>query len=967
MGFHSRHDLRFLLVVLITTAFVAVPGQAGAQQNPPREFLPTGQAITPLATPGAKFQTLKPNLPGSPNREIGYAVSSAVSPDGKTMLVLTSGYNTRYDAKNARDAAASNEFVFVFDISNGAPKQLQALPVPRAFGGIAWNPNGKEFYVAGGVDDVVHTFAKNGDAWAESGPAIALGHKAGLGIDVKPMAAGVGVTADGARLVVADYENDSITLVDIAGRKVAAELDLRPGKTDPSKAGIPGGEFPYGVAVRGNDRAYVSSVRDREVVVVDLNPEPRVATRIVVHGEPIQMTLNRAQTRLYVAEDNSDTLAAVDTANNRVIGEVIATAPRALLATLEGLKGANANNVTLSPDERTAYVTLGGANAVSVVRLAGDGAPAEVAGLIPTGWYPNAVSLNRAGTMLYAVNGKGVAGPNPGGCRNSVTQDRDDAARCRSQNTYILQLIRGGLLSEPVPSASALAALTGRVSENNRWPEIMQSNAAADQMRAMRGKIHHVIYIVKENRSYDQVLGDLEKGNGDPKLAILPEPISPNHHQIARQFVDFDNLMASGEVSGDGWNWSTAARGTDTLEKNVPVHYDSGHQLSYDFEGTNRNINVGLADVAARQADDSLTPADRDLLPGTADITAPDGPGAPGEEAGAGYLWDSALRAKLTLRNYGFFLDSTRYDAANTTPTHMRAVHDAFAQKIVEAFPDKPALIPVTDPYFPPFDLTFPDYWRFKEWEREFDDYAAKGQLPALEFVRIMHDHFGSFGDAIDGVNTVETQMADNDYAVGLIVEKIANSPFAKDTVVFTIEDDAQNGPDHMDAHRTVCLIAGAYVKQGAVVSSRYTTVNVLRTIEELLGMKPMGLNDAAAAPMADAFDPVYKPWSYTARVPNVLRTTQLPLPPAQAGASAAESAYEARYDHPRNNAAWWGKHMRGQDFSVEDDLIQPRFNHALWLGLMGPGVPFPSRTTGTDLSKGRETLLEKYRANTGN
>ncbi len=181
-------------------------------------------------------------------------------------------------------------------------------------------------------------------------------------------------------------------------------------------------------------------------------------------------------------------------------------------------------------------------------------------------------------------------------------------------------------------------------------------------MRSLRGKVHHVIYIVKENRSYDQVLGDLEKGNGDPKLAILPEPISPNHHQLARQFVTLDNLMASGEVSGDGWNWSTSARATDSTEKELPVEYNGSRQLSYDFEGPNRDMNVGIAGLDARKKANPDTPDDPDLLPGTADVIAPDGPGGPGENAGAGYLWDSAFRADVSLRNYGLFLDLARYD-----------------------------------------------------------------------------------------------------------------------------------------------------------------------------------------------------------------------------------------------------------------------------------------------------------------
>jgi YVTN family beta-propeller protein len=959
-------------VILVCACALAVfPGTARSQKNMSApELLPTGQAIAPTAAPLSRFQTLKPGLAGYPNHEVGFAVATAISPDGATLLVLTSGYTEVRDKKGVKDKSASMEFIFIFDITKGEPRQIQALPILHAFGGIVWNPNGSEFYVGGGVDDVVHTFARKTKAWAESGEAISLGHKIGLGMDVKPMAAGAGITADGKRLIVANYENDSVSVVDLAARKVMAELDLRPGKSDSSNVGVAGGSYPYGISVRGNDWAYVSSVRDREVVVVNLAGAPKVAAHVALHGEPIKMTLNRAETRLYVAEDNSDTLAAIDTSSNQVLGELIVTAPSALVAKLGGFKGSNPNSVSLAPDEHTAYVTLGGANAVSIVRLSAAGIPSEVAGLIPTGWYPNAVSVSRDAKTIYVANGKSVTGPNPKNCRASTSIKKGDDDDCRGSNNYILQLIRGGLLTAPVPSDAALADLTKRVSENNRWPEIMASTEASKAMRAMRGKVHHVIYIVKENRSYDQVLGDLEKGNGDPKLAILPEALSPNHHQIARQFVTLDNLMASGEVSGDGWNWSTSARGTDSLEKGIPVEYNGSHQLSYDYEGQNRGVNVGIVGVEARRKANPDTPDDPDLLPGTADLIAPDGPGDPGENAGAGYLWDSAIRAHVSLRNYGFFLDLARYDVKVDAATHISTVRDAFAKGIVEAYPAKPALANVTDPYFPGFDLKLPDYWRFKEWEREFDEYVANGNLPALEFVRMPHDHFGDFGAAMDGVNTVETEMADNDYAIGLMVAKVAASPFAKDTVIMTIEDDAQNGPDHMDAHRTVALVAGAYVKQGTVDSHRYTTVNVLRTIEELLGMKPMGLNDAAAVPMADSFSPEYKPWNYTVRVATVLRTTQLPLPAiaASAGDSKEDSAEsDARYARPRHDAVWWEKKMRGQDFSVEDDLDTGKFNHALWVGLVGPGIPFPTRTTGIDLSENRAQLLAQYRSSKKN
>ena len=436
-----RSKATALMTIFLSAVFIFCAVFAVAQQKSPAprpsaapEWLPTGQAITPAAAPGSHFQILKPDVPGRKNRFADDAVSTAVSPDGKTLLVLTGGYYPWNNSAGRTDQAASTEYVLVFDISQGAPRQVQTISVAHTFGGIVWNPNGLEFYVTGGVDDVVHSYSKFSNAWAEFGTPIPLGHTAGLGLQVKPEAAGVDITTDGQHLVVANYENDSISVVDLNARKNNGDLDLRPGKIDPAKAGTPGGEFPYGVAVQGNDHAYVASVRDREVVVVALTAKPSVVTRIPLHGQPNKLTLNKKQTRLYVSEDNADTLAVVDTSTNKIIGELGVTAPADILAKLGGFKGSNPNHVALSPDERTAYVSLGGANAVAVVRLKEDGSPAEVSGLIPTGWYPNAISLNRAGTTLYVANGKSGTGPNLQGCRNNAKPDRDDAARCRAAN-----------------------------------------------------------------------------------------------------------------------------------------------------------------------------------------------------------------------------------------------------------------------------------------------------------------------------------------------------------------------------------------------------------------------------------------------------------------------------------------------------------------------------------------------------
>jgi DNA-binding beta-propeller fold protein YncE len=915
--------------------------------------LPTGMRITPTAAPGARFFGLNPDLPGAPDFTAGQAVSTAVSPDGSTLLILTSGYNISYDRNGNLEPRESNEYVFVYDITAQPPRKTQVLQVPEAFNGIAWNPNGGEFYVSGGEQDKVHVFARQGAMWREVGAAIALGHAAGLGLAVRPEVAGIAVNAAGSRLIAANYENDSISVVDTASRAKIAELDLRPGKNDASKKGVAGGEYPFWIAIKGDEKAYVSSIRDREIVVVSLKQaggdEWRVETRIAVRGTPNKMILNRSGSRLYVACDNSDSVALVDTGSDRLLSQFPVTAPKEVFLNPRGFKGSNPNSLALSPDERTLYVTEGGTNAVAVVRLQGD--TGRVAGLIPTGWYPNSVSVSRDGGRLYVVNGKSHEGPNPMGCGYTPSP-----AECHAKNSFIFQRTRAGFLTLPAPTDRSLGALTEQVAQNDHFRAVGAKDQA--MMEFLRGKIHHVVYIIKENRSYDQVLGDLEKGNGDPKLTLLPEPISPNHHELARRFVTLDNFYASGEVSGDGWNWSTAARATDSVEKTVPVEY-AGHGLDYTYEGGGRNINTGVGSLVERRRANPLTPDEDDLLPGSASISAPDAADDDENSVGAGYLWDGAIRAKLTLRNYGFFIDLLRYRLPDIVPAHLPPVRDARTEGAQVAFATNAEIAPYTDPYYRGFDERVPDYWRFKEWEHEFDEYVRNGNLPALELLRMGGDHFGDFARAIDGVNTVETQMADNDYALGLVIQKIAGSPYKDDTLVFVIEDDAQDGPDHVDAHRSLGFAVGPYVRQRALVSERFTTVHVLRTIEDILGIEPLGLNDSSVGPMTAVFDRTLQAWDYRAIVPAVLRTTQLPLGTASAAEERPRDG--GGYAQPRHDAAYWAAKTEDMDFSAEDRVDTPRFNRILWTGLMGEGEPFPENPKPRNLRRHRARLLRQF------
>ena len=813
------------VVLSLTSVFLLLgvcSSAVSSTQPPSAQTLPNlGQQITPLAPPNSRFEPMNPDLPDNPAWLAGQAVTTVVSPDGKTLLVLTSGYNRVYNANGTPFKwSDSKEYVFIYDISKHTPVKKQVVQIPNTYSGIVFDPSGKAFYVSGGIGDF--PFDKAGDnvhiialsaagTWGERpGTELALDHRAGLGlavpndglvpinsmIFVQPCAAGVAISNDGKTLVVANYYNDSITVFSggLGSWSKGIELDLRPGKSDPSQAGTPGGEYPFWVVVRGTGMsatAYVSSIRDREIDVVNLgpSPKPKVTARIQVKGQPGKMTLNATQSLLYVVEDQSDTIDIIETAKNAIVETIPVIAPASVMpSSLTQYKGANPNGVTLSPDETQLYVTNGNLNSIAVVALGGSNSGDQVVGLIPTGWYPNSVSFSGDGRWVYVVNGKSPTGPNSGFCYSAGPPPHKN---CVASSQYNPQLIKAGFQSFPRPTPAQLTTLTAQVATNNRFSSTESANDAA-VMAAVRQGVKHVIFIIKENRSYDQILGDLEIGNGDPDLAEFGQPLTPNMHNLAQTFVTLDNFFDSAETSNDGWPWTTSARAPDVIERQFPVAY-AGRGLSLDSEGLNRNVNVAIPTLAKRRAADPLTPDDPDLLAGQTNVAAPDGPD---NELNTGYLWDAALRANLTVRNYGFFVDTTLYPVKPPAGTHVVPIpldRDPFATNTTVAFPTSASLTPYTDPYFRGFDNQFPDYYRYTEWARDFDANYAKGQLPSLSLVRFMHDHTGSFADAIDGVNTPELQQADNDYAVGLLVQKIANSIYANNTLIFVVEDDSQD------------------------------------------------------------------------------------------------------------------------------------------------------------------------------
>lgn len=950
----------------------------------------TGKFITPTAAGGSKFLDLNPNHAEAPYVRANGPASLAVSPDGKLLAILTSGNNNFFDRSGKPSPQLSSEYVFLFDITGAQPAQLQVLSIRDSFQGLAWSPSSDRLFASGGTDDAVAEFLRN-ESHFSAGRVLQLGHKRWVGRDPESLirahlawdcmecsreqvlsslgngwageVGGLAVSPDGKHLLVANVVNDSVSVIDIGTGQVAAEQDLRPGIINPKRHGQPGGSYPRAVTWVSSSRAYVISERDREVISLTVgNNKIRVAHRMPVRGQPVALLANHSGSRLYVALDTANRVAIFDTVRDKQIESLDVVAPESVYANSKMLGGANTNALALTPDEQILLVSNGGENAVAVVKL-GDlaqgaalslgktsthdaddeqnkSARSRVIGLLPTGWYPSGVATSKDGAIWYVVNGKSPTGPNASWCK--VTDPAGE--HCASSfeispgqsdwhttelNQHLEQLEKAGLLAMPAPSPLELARLTKQVAHNNRFDQPDKTAADESMFSFLREHIKHVIYIMKENQPYDNILGDLEIGNGDRRLTLFPERVTPNHHAIARNFVDLDNTLVSGDGSPMGWEWTYAAQTTDYEQWNEPRIYccgdGRGRGVYPEWYGENRGINMGYATSQERHREFPLMPTDPDILPGTHDVNAPDGPGG---LSGQGYIWDAALRGGLTVRNYGCAAEPWNYPEGYYGYPFLR---EPFASKRRVFWTTNTALMPYSDPYFYSFNPAYPDYWRVKEWKREFDEFSAAKSAPNLMVMWLANDHTGYWAKAIDGVNTPETQVADNDYALGLIIEAVAKSPFAKDTLVVSIEDDAWNGADHVDANRTIALFAGPYVRQHAVVSTRYTTVSLVKTIEEILGIGPIGLNDALAAPMSDVFDQNQATWTYRATVPDVLRSTQLPLPPAE----------NTSIEYPRHSAAYWIKAMAGQDVSGPDRINPDTFNRTLWKGLKGD-VPYP-------------------------
>jgi hypothetical protein len=562
---------------------------------------------------------------------------------------------------------------------------------------------------------------------------------------------------------------------------------------------------------------------------------------------------------------------------------------------------------------------------------------------------------------MYIINGKSDTGANPGYPYGSLANikyitypggNAAEYAKLLANNQYQFQLENATLVSASTPAPADLPALTAQVAANNNYPTAQNAaivESDANVMAFLHSKIQHVIYIVKENRTFDQMLGDLGNGsNGNTALTLFGKRVTPSFHSLASSFVTLDNFMDPGDGSMDGWAWSMQGRVTNMETLTQQINYAAVNRgLSYESEGSNRNIPVDLDDNGRNVAlgglyntvGNSLPGGAVNLLAGNGDHAATDSPSGFQQ----GYIFDAVLQAGETIRNYGFLVNNV----GPITDAQGNPIIDPFATGAIQAIPVKSVIFTnnYCDEYFRGFDQAYPDYWRFLEWNREFQQYVTNGNLPSLEMVRLSHDHTGSFGSALGGVNTPELQQADDDYSVGLLIQTVAQSPYAGNTVILSIEDDSQDGADHVDSHRSTTYVVGPYVKKRAVVSTRYSQVNVLRTIEDILGTQHLNLNTANARPMADVFDITSNgAWSFTAVASTLLKQTTLALPQNALFAAGKD----LRPTHP---AEYWAKKTHGLDFSAEDRVPQQFYNRILWEGIKGTKAP----ATHTEFAKAGE------------
>ncbi|MGJ7030563.1 bifunctional YncE family protein/alkaline phosphatase family protein [Niabella hirudinis] len=793
---------RFLLAIgLLTTGYITLAQDLSTIEHN-RVRLPNGWSLTPVG----KSLPLG-DLP----------LNIAVSRSGRYAAVTNNGQSTQtiqlLDAKNDRE--------------------LDKVVINRSWGGLVFSSNEKYLYASGGDDNLILRYSIIRNKLVTS-DTIRLG-AAWNSKTSKGTISPTGIALDDAReiLYVVTKLDNRLYVVDLKTKKILRKEDL--------------GTAAY-TCLLSPDRAslYITLWGGDKVAIYDTRAN-QFKEPIAVGDNPNDGCLSKNGRYLYVANANDNTVSVIDLKKK----EVIETLNTAVYPTK--LSGTTSNSVALSKDGKTLYIANADNNCIAVFNVSDPGHSSSL-GFIPTGWYPSSVRL--VNDKLYVANAKGFSslpnprGPNPVSKKEAVVLHEGDTARPKT-----VQYIGGGLLMGtlsiiPVPTEKERAVYSQAVYQNtphNNQRELDVEGEAGNPIPRKVGDpspIKYVFYVIKENRTYDQVLGDLPGGNGDTSLLLFGRRVTPNQHALAEQFVLLDNFYVDGEVSADGHNWSMGAYATDYMEKNWPTSYG-------------KRGKGAVADVRFNKI----------------------------------YIWDQAARHKVSYRTYGEFVSGTN---APNIPVLKDHISTSFSPKAFEVR----------------------DTTRVRAWAREFDSLLQHNALPRLSTIRLPNDH--TQGTA-PGKATPFANVADNDLAVGMLVEHLSKSPVWEQSVVFILEDDAQNGPDHVDAHRSTAYVAGGFVKRGYVDHTMYSTSSMLRTMELILGLPPMTQYDAAAVPM----------WRCFSKTPDNASFTALPAQVDLNDVNPAKSKLAAL--------------SRGLDFSDIDRVPDAIMNEMVWKAVRGEHAKPPT------------------------
>jgi YVTN family beta-propeller protein len=983
------------------------------QQEPAGE----GRPITPAGTLVMDAGTHLPAVGAMPMNILRSPDTLGRNGRGRYLLVVNSGFGVQFSAETNE----SQQSIAVIDLNaNPEPAVIQNVyfPTPQSVNvGLAFSPapvsdGNFAMYVSGGFENKVWIFRFDPKAAAPIQPAspgpntkitapfFAISNPG----EISPKdynsgkaalyPTGLALTPDGNTLVIANNLGDSVTIVrDPRRSRKMQRLDLH--HTDKPNENI----YPYGVLVLGNGkkaRAYVSCWNDSSVAVVSVNGKAVVERFITVDRHPTAMISNARGTRIFVANSNADSVSVIDTATDQEIERIDVRLAE------DALPGASPEGMALSEDEKTLYVANAHSNAVAVVALSEKARGAKSAannhgetrskiqGFIPTGQYPSAVAV--ADGRLFIGNGKGT-GFEPSSMRvnsSGRTPNSPNAAfppnkeKNRQGGQYSGSIVSGNISMLALPDDPALARYTQQTMQNDGLMDF-----APPSLFAGKSPIKHVVYIIKENRTYDQVFGDVKTSgdghaaDGQPDFAIFgsgdaarrpngtSQIVTPNHRALAQRFGLFDRFFVNSEASPDGHNWATAAFSTDYVDKGFRWEY-SNRGRTYDWEGYNRlpdyeppselQLDKFKGDALA-----ALTDLMEKHLPyrqGSTDLAEPK----------TLYLWDAAARAGLTYRNYGEFVSVISAKDVEAAGQHRKKIYPDISNA-VRAIPNKELLQKHHSDTFRSFDVTAPDSMtvdcykaalravdsagaavtqenanplckgnsRLGEWLAEFREFVAQREagkpdaMPALSIVRFPNDHTTGIKK---GFPTPQFMVADNDYAVGRLVEAISSSVYWKDTAIFVVEDDAQAGPDHVDSHRSVALAISAYNKPGALIHKFHSTVSMIRTMELLLGIAPMNQLDGSAIPM-DIFQETPDLTPYKAVLPTIAADNLLTEKVKdKATAEWMKKSSQQNFAHadmadPQtlNSIIWFA--CRGNDSAAPQPVQLPAYQ-ALRLGISG-------------------------------